>query len=132
MVIDFVILIFWIKAGDNLNSVPKSERIWGFFSHFSAFAFFIFPFGHILGPVLVYILKKNDSPFIEDQAKESINFQITMSLYAVISGLLTIILIGFALLAVVFILDFVLVIIAALKANEGIIYRYPFTIRIIN
>jgi uncharacterized Tic20 family protein len=111
--------------------ISKDERTWGMFAHLSAFAFFIFPFGNILGPLVVWLIKKDDYSFVDEQGKEAINFQISMTIYGIISTLLVVVLVGIALLIALFITTFVLTIIAGIKANEGLNYRYPLVIRVI-
>lgn len=114
-----------------IDTYSKDERMWGMLTHLSAFSFFIFPFGNILGPLIVWQIKKEEFPFVDDQGKEAVNFQISMTIYGIISTLLIVMIIGIALLAAVFITTFVLTIIAGIKANEGIHYRYPLVIRVI-
>ena len=87
--------------------------------------------GFLIGPLVVWLLKRNDDPFIDEQGKEAVNYQITMLIAALISGLLTVIVIGFALLVVVVILMIVFPVIAALKASDGEHYRYPLSSRFI-
>ena len=70
-------------------------------------------------------------PFASDQGKECLNFQISMLIYIIISGILTLILIGFAFLVILYVLNIILTIIAAIKANEGVTYRYPLTMRFV-
>jgi len=82
--------------------------------------------------LIIWLVKKDQSQFVADQAKESLNFQISLIIYAIVSGILVLVLIGFLLLAVVFIGGIVLTIIATLKANNGEHYRYPLTIRLIH
>ncbi|NIM90730.1 MAG: DUF4870 domain-containing protein [Candidatus Aminicenantes bacterium] len=107
------------------------ERTWGLIAHLSALAGFIVPFGHIIGPLVIWLIKKDESPFVDDQGKESINFQISMTLYAVVAAVLVLVVIGIFLLIGIGILDVVLVIVAAVKANAGEKFRYPLTIRFI-
>ncbi|OEH92442.1 DUF4870 domain-containing protein [Bacillus solimangrovi] len=112
--------------------VTKNERTWGLMAHLASFAGYILPlFGNILGPLIVYLIKKDESEFIADQARESLNFQISFLIYAIVSGFLIIILVGAFLLAILPILQLIFVIIAAIKANDGVNYRYPMTIRFI-
>jgi hypothetical protein len=111
--------------------LSNQERTWGMISHLSAFAFFIFPFGHIFGPLIVWLIKKDEFSFVNEQAKEALNFQISITIYSIISGILVIVLIGIVMLIVLVILDIVLVIMASIKANDGIGFRYPFSIRVI-
>ncbi len=84
-----------------------------------------------LGPLIVWIVKKEESPYVAQQAKEALNFQLTMILYWVVSFFAMIILIGLLMLPVVLVLQFVLPIVAAVAANKGTAYRYPLTLRFI-
>jgi len=114
-------------------SEPTNVRSWCVACHLSALAGFVFPaFGHILGPLIVWLIKRGDSPEIDAHGKEALNFQITMLIYSLIAGVLCLVVIGFFLLAVLHILNVVFVIIAGIKAGEGQLYRYPFTIRLIS
>jgi uncharacterized Tic20 family protein len=88
-------------------------------------------FGHILGPLVVWLLKRNDDPFIDEQGKESLNFQISITIYVIIAAILCVILIGFVLLGILIIADVILIVVASVKASNGEGYRYPFTIRLI-
>jgi len=108
------------------------ERTWGMVSHLSALAGFIVPFGHIIGPLVIWLIKKDESPFVDDQGKESINFQISMTIYAIVAALLVLVVIGIFLLIGILILDMVLVIVAAVKANNGEEFRYPLNIKFIH
>lgn len=113
------------------TSLTKDERMWAMFSHIAAFAFFIFPFGNILGPLVIWLIKKDDSAFVNEQGKESLNFQISVTIYGLAALLLSIILIGIPILIALFIMDFVLVVVAAVKSNDGIHYKYPLSIQLI-
>ena len=107
-------------------------RGWCVGCHVSALAGFILPaFGHILGPLIVWLIKRADSPEIDQHGKEALNFQISMLIYSIVAGILCLILIGFALLAILHVLNVVFVIIAAVRASDGQLYRYPLTIRLI-
>ncbi|MFS2125413.1 DUF4870 domain-containing protein [Pseudomonas sp. Pseusp97] len=109
---------------------PSQEaRQWAMFCHFAAFLGFIFPFGNLLGPLIVWQIKRESDPFVDRQGKEALNFQITVSLAVLVSFLLMLVVIGFFLLGLVSIGALVLTIIAGIKANEGLDYRYPFTWR---
>ena len=111
--------------------VNKEERTWAMFAHLSAFSGHFIPFGHILGPLVIWLMKKPDNPFVADQAKEALNFQITMTIGFVVAGLLCLIAIGFLLLPVVWLFDIIFTIVAAVKANDGVTYRYPATLRLV-
>jgi hypothetical protein len=106
-------------------------RMWGMLAHISSLAGFIIPFGNIIGPLVIWLMKKDQHPFVNDQGKESLNFQITVSIVAVIAALTICIGIGIFLLPIVGIAAAVMAIIAGIKANEGIPYRYPVTLRLI-
>jgi hypothetical protein len=114
---------------------PKAAsdvRIWNVLCHATALAGFFVPWaGHILGPLIVWLAKRNDSPEIDQNGKESLNFQISMLIYNIVAGVLCLVLIGFVLLFALHILNVVFVIIASIQASEGKFYRYPFTIRVI-
>ncbi len=117
---------------EEVTKNDRDERMWGMLSHLLALTAFIgVPFGHILGPLIVWLIKKEQFPFVNEQGKESLNFQISMSIYAAIAYVLFLLLIGIPLLIALGIMDIVFVIIAAVAANDGRSYSYPLTIRFI-
>ena len=114
------------------SASTSNVRMWNVLCHATALAGFFVPWaGHILGPLIVWLAKRGDSAEIDENGKESLNFQISMLIYNIIAGVLCLVLIGFVLLAILHILNLVLVIVASIQANEGKLYRYPFTIRLI-
>jgi len=120
------------QDGSPLMEYNKDAKTWGMFCHLSALLGLTgIPLLHILGPLAVWMLKKKDFTFVDDQGKEALNFQITMTLLGVVAGVLTWIFIGWVLLAALVVANFVLVILAAVSANKGVAYRYPFTLRLI-
>ncbi len=92
---------------------------------------FLHVVGHIFGPLIVWLLKRNESPEIDAHGKESLNFQLSMLIYNVIAGILVIVLIGIPLLILLYVLNIVFVIIASIQAGDGKLYRYPMAIRFI-
>jgi uncharacterized Tic20 family protein len=115
------------------TAVPsKAERDWALFAHLSALLVYGTAIGGILGPFIIWLLKRDEMPFAGKQAKEALNFQITVYLAAIACILLSFILIGIPLLAALVIAHIVLTIIATMKASEGIAYRYPFNLRLIS
>ena len=106
-------------------------RQWALFVHLSALLGFIIPFGNLVGPLIIWQLKKDMDPFVDDQGKEALNFQITVALLMLVCLLLALVVIGLLLMWVVGVGALVLTIIAAIKANEGRAYRYPFCWRLI-
>jgi uncharacterized protein len=112
-------------------TVSAEDRNWATIAHLSALAGFIIPFGSILGPLIVWLVKKDTSAHIADQAREALNFNITVGIAILVSLCLMLVFIGFLLFGVVAIAWLVLVIVAAVKSSDGTQYRYPFTIRFI-
>jgi uncharacterized protein len=111
--------------------VEKIDRTWDILCHLAALLGFVVPFGNIIGPLLVWLLKKNSVSSVELHGKEALNFQISMTIYTVIAGLTIIIMIGIFLLPVIIVANLVLTIIAAIKASNGELYRYPVSIRFV-
>lgn len=105
--------------------------MWGMLCHLLAFSGYMIPFGSVLDPLVIWMIKKDEMPFVEDQGKESLNFQLTMLIAVIVSGILVFVLIGIPMLAVLIIFQIVVIIVASIKANEGVKYRYPYTIRFI-
>ena len=113
------------------GTLSKDDKTWGMLCHLSALSGFIIPFGNIIAPLIIWLIKKEESEFVDYNGKESLNFQISLTIYSLISAVLTIILIGFVMIVGILILYIVMTIIAGVKANNGERYVYPFTIRII-
>lgn len=113
------------------NTTSSSEiRNWCVLCHAAALLGFFFHFlGHLLGPLIVWLIKRGDSPEIDAAGKESLNFQISMLIYDIIAGILCLVLIGIPILIALWVLNTVLVIIASVKTSNGEFYRYPLTIR---
>ena len=127
-----------LPSAQTTTSAPANVRTWCMLAHLSALAGLIFPMGNIIGPLVVWLLKRDQATEIDDQGKESVNFQISMFIYiaglSVVAFILMFIVIGFLLIPVIAILciiDLVFVISASIKANEGQLYRYPLTIRLV-
>jgi uncharacterized Tic20 family protein len=114
-------------------AVPSSdERSIAMLAHLSSFAGCLLPLlGHIGGPLIVLLVRGDSSPFVSYHAREALNFNISLWLWGLVAGLLCFVLIGFPLLLLLFIAWVVLTIVAALKARDGLGYRYPFTLRLV-
>jgi uncharacterized Tic20 family protein len=112
--------------------MTKEEKNWAALIHLAAFTGLVIPFGNIFGPMLIWMLKKDSSEFINYHGKEAVNFQLTLTIYFVIAIVLVIILIGIPILLLVFLFSFIFPIIAAIKAAEGEYYLYPLSFNIIN
>jgi uncharacterized protein len=106
-----------------------NERTWGMLTHLLALSIFIgIPFGNVIGPLIVYLIKKDEYEFVAEQGREVLNFQITWSLILIISAILIVVGIGFVMLIAFGIAWLVLVILGTVSASNGTSYKYPFTI----
>ena len=110
-----------------LFTPSSDDRILGLLAHLLA----IVPGIGIFGPLVIYLIKKGQSSFVEENAKESLNFQLTMLIACIVSGILVVVGIGIVMLIVLGVLELVLVIVATVRASENKIYRYPFNLRLI-
>ncbi|WP_261131726.1 DUF4870 domain-containing protein [Bacillus sp. Marseille-Q3570] len=117
---------------DHNSELSKEERNWGMYVHLAAFAGYLTAaLGFIIGPLLLWLLKKDEYAYVDYHGKEALNFQISFFIYGLVAGALMIILIGFALLPIVVILHLIFMIIGTIRASEGNYYRFPLTIRFI-
>lgn len=99
--------------------------------HLSALAMLLIPFGAVLGPLVVWLIKKDQYIEVDRQGKDALNFQISMQIYFIISGVLVIIGIGLLLIAALVIFNLVVIIIASVKSNSAERFEYPVAIRFI-
>ena len=100
--------------------------------HASALLGLFFHFlGHLLGPLIVWLVKRGDSPEIDAHGKESLNFQLSMLIYDAIAVVLCLVPIGIPILVLLWVLNTIFVIIASIQASEGKLYRYPLAMRLI-
>jgi uncharacterized Tic20 family protein len=111
------------------NGLTKDDRTFGMLCHIIALAGCIIPIGNIIGPLVIWLIKKDQSTFVDEQGKESLNFQISIMIYGIVSALLIFVIIGILTSIALGIFWLIMVIMASVKANEGISYRYPLTIR---
>jgi uncharacterized protein len=117
---------------------PGEARTWNMLCHLSALAGYIIPFGNIIGPLVVWQLKKNEFPSVDEHGKAALNFQITVMIALIVgiavAVLLSFVCIGFLLFPVVIAIGLcglIFAIIAAIKANNGEPYRYPWSLTLI-
>jgi uncharacterized protein len=112
--------------------IDKQARAWGMLCHLTAlFGLSGIPLVNVIGPLVVWLFKRKTSPFVDKQGKESLNFQLSMTIYAVFAALMIYIKLGMLPLWILAAINLLLVFIAAVRANRGEIYLYPFTIRFI-
>jgi uncharacterized Tic20 family protein len=136
-----------------MDTRDQTVRTWSMLCHLAALAGFIFPLGTVIGPLIVWQIKKNELPEIDPHGKESVNFQLTVLILNIIATFIifSILGIGFGfgqlwrsplsllgggfglgiILAIINVLAWVLAIVAGIKANNGEFYKYPFAIRFI-
>lgn len=106
----------------------RDERTWGMLCHLAALAGYIIPLGNIIGPLVIWLIKKDEYPFVNEQGKASLNFQISMLIYVIISTILCLILIGIPLLLAAAVVNIIMIILASVNANEGKSFKYPLSI----
>jgi hypothetical protein len=114
------------------RETDKDARMWAMFCHLAGVGGLlpIIPVvGSVIAPLIIWQIKKDDFAFVDEQGKEAVNFQISVLLCALVAGLLCFACAGFALLPLVYVLDVIFLLIAAIKTNDGVHYRYPLTIR---
>src|SRR6059058_4705357 len=122
-----------MEPATTTTSTSTSVRTWCILAHATALVGFLVPVaGHIVGPLIVWLAKRQDSPEIDAHGKESLNFQISMLIWYCIAGILCLVLIGIPILILLHLLNIIFVIIASIQASEGKLYRYPLSIRLIS
>jgi uncharacterized Tic20 family protein len=117
---------------EEIRGLSESERNWSMLCHLSAFAGFFFPFGGIIGPLICWLSRKDESLWIDQNGKASMNFQLSMLLYMVLAIPLCFIIIGIPIIIFLGILKIICIIIASVKASKGERYRYPLSIPFIH
>ena len=113
------------------QALTKPDRTWDILCHITALAGFLIPFGNIIGPLVVWLIKKDQMPSVDQHGKESVNFQISMTIYYIVCLVLFLVAIGVFLLPIVLLANLILTIVATIKASNGEFYSYPATIRFI-
>jgi uncharacterized Tic20 family protein len=108
--------------------LTETEKNWAMLCHLSSFAGFFFPFGGIIGPLICWLSKKDDSEWINFNGKAALNFNLSILLYLVLALPLTIILIGIPIMITLGVLKIVCITIASVRAARGEIFRYPLSI----
>jgi len=107
----------------------KDARMWAMLCHLGGLTGYVVPFGQIIAPLVIWLIQKDKSSFVDAHGKQALNFQISWTIYALASGILVFVCVGFALLMALAVAELVLVILAALAANDGKPYKYPLTIQ---
>jgi uncharacterized Tic20 family protein len=115
-------------GGTGSIAEERDTRLWGMILHLSLFAGYLVPFAGFVAPIVIWQVKKNELPGIDPHGKNAVNWIISSIIYAVVSAILIVVHIGFVLLAILGILGIVFPIIAAIKANNGEVWKYPLSI----
>ena len=124
-----------VGQGGGSSSIEREREVrnWAVFIHLSALAGLLgIPAGNVIGPLVIWMIKKDSLPEIDEHGREALNFQITMLIAFAISIPLCFIVIGFFTLIAAMILQLIFSIIAGIKASEGTVYRYPLSIRFLS
>lgn len=119
------------EHADNLQPIPGDALNWAMLCHLVALLAMPFGFGHIVAPLVVWLIKRDDHPFIDDQGKESLNFQISMTIYGAVLVPTVCIGVGLVLLPALLVVNVVFIVIASVSAGRGEWYRYPLSIRLV-
>ncbi|WP_289076756.1 DUF4870 domain-containing protein [uncultured Pseudoalteromonas sp.] len=120
-----------MEENQQLEPLSKDEKTWAMLCHLSAVAGFVIPFGSILGPLVVWLIKKDEMPIVDLHGKKSLNFQISMAIAYFVCFLLVFAVIVLVLLPLVAIFSFIMVVLASIKANEGKEFNYPLSLNLI-
>lgn len=111
-----------------IRVLSETERNWAMFCHLSAFSGFFFPFGGIIGPLICWLSRKDESTWVNENGKASLNFQLSILLYLILAAPLCLILIGFPIIFILGVIKVVCIIIASIKASKGEEFKYPISI----
>lgn len=117
------------EVESSAGSPDKDARNWAMICHLSALSGYFIPFGNLLGPVIIWAIKKDEFGFVDEQGKEAINFQLSVTIAYIISLVLCLVVVGFLLLGIVAVYSLVMMVIASIKTNDGVDFRYPHVIR---
>jgi uncharacterized Tic20 family protein len=119
-------------AAQAAGAPSKDETNMAMLTHLLALSgYFTGGFGMVVGPLILWLVKKDTMPFVDDQGKEAVNFNISFMIYMLVSAVLIVVVIGLFLVIILGILHLIFVIMAAVKASSGEAYRYPMTIRFV-
>lgn len=111
----------------------KSQRQWAMACHLAALVGYMLPYlaASLLAPLIVWLIKRDEGSFVDEQGKEALNFQLSLLVYGLACGLLFLVAIGVFLLFPLMVFGFICPIIGAVKASDGKSFRYPMCIRFI-
>jgi uncharacterized Tic20 family protein len=116
---------------ENINYTSNDERTYSMLCHLSALSGLIIPFGNVIGPLVLWLLKKDEYPEVDRQGKAALNFQLSLTIYSIIAAILIVILVGFVLLGAIFLFGLIMTIVASVKSSNGERFEYPLSINLI-
>jgi hypothetical protein len=119
------------ESGAGAAAPGREERQWAMLCHMSAMLMYFTAIGGVIAPLVIWLLKRDEMPFVADQGRETLNFQITTLLALTVCALLWLLILPLILIGVILLFHFVVTIIAAVKTSEGVTYRYPICWRLI-
>lgn len=114
-----------------INYINSEEQTFSMLCHLGALAGYIIPFGNVLGPLIFWLIKKDQYAEVDRQGKDALNFQISMTLWVIASAILILLVIGIFALIALGILNLILIIVASVKSNNGERFKYPLSIEFI-
>ena len=114
-----------------INYINSEEQTFSMLCHLGALAGYIIPFGNVLGPLIFWLIKKDQYAEVDRQGKDALNFQISMTLWVIASAILVLLVIGIFALIALGILNLILIIVASVKSNKGERFKYPLSIEFI-
>jgi uncharacterized Tic20 family protein len=113
-------------------ALSSEDRLWGALAHLSAFAIYFSGIGHIVGPMIIWLWKRDTNAFVAEEAKEAMNFNISVTIYAIVAAVLVLVLIGVPMLIGLHVFQVICIIVGALRASDGRHFKYPLNLRLVN
>ena len=113
---------------NEINYINNEEQNFSMFCHLSALAGYIIPFGHIIGPLIIWSMKKDIYPEVNRQGKDALNFQISITLWFIVAAVMVLLVIGLFALIALWVLHLVMIVVASVKSNNGERFKYPLSI----
>jgi uncharacterized protein len=113
---------------EEVRQLSETERNWAMLCHLSAFASYFFPFGGIIGPLICWLSRKDESVWVDENGKAAMNFNLSILLYSVLTIPLCFILVGFVIIGFLITLKIICIIIASVRSSKGERFKYPFAI----
>jgi len=115
------------------TTISKKERDWALAAHIAPLcAYTGIPLGHLIAPFVIWQMKKEEMPFVAQEAKEALNFNISITIYACVAALLIFILIGFLLIPALIVAHIALAAMTGIRAGDGKKSRYPYILRLVS